>query len=147
MPRGAKCIRPAIWTKIIPVAKWLTVECKRKATLSIADHHSGATPIYMRQIIGSVVTLFTVAALAGCASSSPARSSGDVVSAMNNELAHTVDQGPEAPVGTTTLTSATIEPEPTALPEDRMSVKEANKKLQVEPLPEPASAPIPGSGH
>jgi len=103
----------------------------------------------MRQIIGSVVTLFTVAALAGCATSSHAshaRASGDVVSAMNSELAHTLDQGPEA-VGTTTLTSATVEQEPTALPEDRMSVKKANEKLQVEPLPEPASAPIPSSGN
>ena len=101
----------------------------------------------MRQIIGSVVTLFTVAALAGCASSPPsnARSSGDVVSAMNTELAHTVDQGPE-PVGTTTLTSATVESE-TALPEERLSVKEANKKLQVEPLQEPASTPVPHSGN
>ncbi len=101
----------------------------------------------MKQIVGSVVTLFTVAALAGCASSQPssARSSGDVVSAMDTELAHTVDQGPE-PVGTTTLTSATVEQE-TVLPEDRMSVKEANRKLQVEPLPEPASTPVPHSGN
>lgn len=96
----------------------------------------------MRQIIGSVVTLFTVAALAGCASSSHARSSGDVVSAMNSELAHTVDQGPE-PVGTTTLTNATVEQEPVLLPEDRGAVK----KLQIEPLPEHASAPIPSSGN
>lgn len=96
----------------------------------------------MRQIVGTLLALVTFAAAAtGCASSSKdARSQGDVVAQMNNELSHTV---PGSEVGTTTLTSAPVETSTEAaapLPEERGSTK----TLQTEPVMEaPAAPPVP----
>lgn len=73
---------------------------------------------------------------------------------MNDELAHTLDTAPGTePVGTTTVTSGTIEApaaEPMPLPEDRMSLarqRAATKEENAPPQNPPTAPVIPSSGN
>jgi hypothetical protein len=82
----------------------------------------------MRHVVGLSAVLVSLALLSGC-STSRAKTPDEVFSAMNKELAQTLD---EPTVGTTTLSSETIVIAPVApvalpempLPETRMSLSE-----------------------
>jgi hypothetical protein len=102
----------------------------------------------MRHVAGLSAVLVSLALLSGC-SGSRAKTPDEVFSAMNKELAQTLD---EPAVGTATLTSETIVVAPVApaalpempLPESRMSLAEltepAGQTWGTPPPPAPALA-------
>ena len=89
----------------------------------------------MRHLFGSLA-LLALAVLSGCSGTQRAKTPDEVVSQMNEELAHALS--PSDAVGTTSLTNATLSPaasdailrEPMPLPEDRMPLSVLEEPAQ-----------------